>query len=426
MVAITHRADDVTEVVEQWDDDAEQASDMSFLRNSAILQRSAEIQEANRLLRLADSAKNEFLSRMSHELRTPLNAIIGFAQLMQLADLPPDDQESADQILKAGRHLLNLINDVLDLSGIESGRLRLSLEAVELRGVVTEVVDLLSAASAAHDISVLAADIPDVVVQADRQRLKQVLLNLVANAIEYNHRGGRVSFLICERTERVEIGVQDDGPGISPEHQARLFTPFDRLGAEQSEIEGTGLGLALSRSLVEAMAGTIRLDTAFGRGTTFWLELDRGYTQTAELPNVSVGGGGPSHVAAAGTILYVEDNLANIRLMERVLARFSSLKLITALQGTMALELAKSQQPSLILLDLNLPDVTGEVVLARLRADAHTCDIPVVVVSADASPRLAERLREQGATSYLTKPFDLAELMDLIGSHFGDESIHST
>jgi signal transduction histidine kinase/CheY-like chemotaxis protein len=421
VVAIIHRADDVTEVVEQSGRDAEQSTDTSFLRNSAMLQRSAEIQEANRLLRLADSAKNDFLSRMSHELRTPLNAIIGFAQLMQLANLPAEEQESADHILKAGRHLLSLINDVLDLSGIESGHVQLSLEAVELQSVVHEVVDLLGSLAAARGIVLVTADVPPVVVRADRQRLKQVLLNLISNAIKYNQAGGRVSCLVREGTSRLEIGVQDSGPGISPEHQARLFTPFDRLGAEQSEIEGTGLGLALSRTLIEAMGGSIRLDSTVGQGSTFWLALERAKEAT-EIAHPTVVDDRPGYVDAAGTLLYIEDNLANTKLMERVVARFSSIRLITALQGSMAVELAQSQHPGLILLDLNLPDVAGEVVLARLKAEPRTRHIPVVVVSADASPRQAERLREKGALAYLTKPFDLGELMDLVGSHFAAAS----
>lgn len=421
VIAIIHRADDVTEVVEQSGRDAEQSTDTSFLRNSAMLQRSAEIQEANRLLRLADSAKNDFLSRMSHELRTPLNAIIGFAQLMQLANLPSEEQESADHILKAGRHLLSLINDVLDLSGIESGHVQLSLEAVELQSVVHEVVDLLGSLAAARGIVLVTADVPPVVVRADRQRLKQVLLNLISNAIKYNQAGGRVSCLVREGTSRLEIGVQDSGPGISPEHQARLFTPFDRLGAEQSEIEGTGLGLALSRTLIEAMGGSIRLDSTVGQGSTFWLALERAKEAT-EIAHPTVVDDRPGYVDAAGTLLYIEDNLANTKLMERVVARFSSIRLITALRGSMAVELAQSQHPGLILLDLNLPDVAGEVVLARLKAEPRTRHIPVVVVSADASPRQAERLREKGALAYLTKPFDLGELMDLVGSHFAAAS----
>jgi signal transduction histidine kinase/CheY-like chemotaxis protein len=420
VVGIIHRADDVTDVVQDAGDDPAQSSDVSFLQNAAMMQRSTEVQETNRRLRLADSAKNEFLSRMSHELRTPLNAVVGFAQLMLRADLPPEEQDSTNHILKAGRHLLSLINDVLDLSGIESGQVRLSLEAVDLRAVAIEVTDLLSVTAAARDIALVTADIPAVIVQADRQRLKQVLLNLVSNAIKYNRRAGRVSLIVRQGSARVAIGVQDDGPGILPEHQARLFTPFDRLGAEQSEVEGTGLGLALSRTLVEAMGGSIRLESTVGQGSTFWLELDRAEEESFVAADRPAPSDTPDYESTSGTLLYVEDNLANAKLMERIIAPFASLRLVTALQGSMAVELAETQQPGLILLDLNLPDIAGEVVLARLKAEPSTRHIPVVIVSADANPRQAERLRDLGAHAYVTKPFDLDELIDLIRSHFAE------
>jgi signal transduction histidine kinase/CheY-like chemotaxis protein len=420
VIAIIHRADDVTGVLQQSEAELEQPSEQAFLRNSAILQRSEEVQEANRLLREADSAKNDFLSRMSHELRTPLNAILGFAQLMELAELAANEQDSVGQILRAGRHLLSLINDVLDLSGIESGRVRLSLETVDFRGLTTEVIELLRTTASGRDISLETADLPPVLVLADRQRLKQILLNLVSNAIKYNRRGGHVAIVARTTDGRLEIGIQDDGPGISPEHQTRLFTPFDRLGADKSEVEGTGLGLALSRSLAEAMGGAIRLETSVGHGSTFWIDLKLSGDEASEVTTSSTED--PNYVNAAGALLYVEDNLANAKLMERVVEQFSSLRLITAMQGSMAVELAENHQPGLILLDLNLPDVPGEVVLSRLKAEPRTRDIPVVVVSADASPRQAERLREKGALAYVTKPFDIVELLELISSCFVDAS----
>lgn len=415
---IIHRADDVTGVVSMHADTDSPVEPWSALTQAAMLKRSTDLQRANALLREADSAKNEFLSRMSHELRTPLNAIIGFAQLLAMSDLTANDHESAEHILKAGRHLLSLINDVLDLSGIESGRLSLSLEAVNLAEVLTETVQLLNPSAAARAISLTFSQARDVFVHADRQRLKQVLLNLGSNAIKYNREGGRVSFVVSESAGTVEIAVIDDGPGITPELQQRLFTPFDRLGADASSIEGTGLGLALSRSLAEAMGATIRVESELGFGSNFSIRLDEAEPSRDEEPALAA----ELHLhrrLGTGTVLYVEDNLANVSLMERILERFPSIELLTAMQGGLAIEMARHHVPALVLLDLNLPDLSGEIVLARLKADSSTRAIPIVVVSADASERQIERMRRAGADSYLTKPFDLAELVSILETHLG-------
>ena len=365
----------------------------------------------------ASRAKSDFLSRMSHELRTPLNAVLGFAQLLEMGSLDREDQESVEQILKAGRHLLELINEVLDISRIEAGRLAISPEPVSVKEVVQESLDLIAPLAAAGNIQ-LTDDLLGTrnwYVQADRQRLKQVLLNLLSNAIKFNRNGGMVAFSYEQTPEgRLRIKVNDTGPGISATRMAQLFTPFERLGAEQVGIEGTGLGLALSKGLVEAMGGTLSAESIFGQGSTFWLELplvDRpaeprcmGVPAPAELK--------PSSTAAI--VLYVEDNLSNVKLIQRLLAHRPEVRLVPAMQGRLGLDLALEHRPHLILLDLHLPDMPGEEVLLRLRAAPETRDIPVAVISADATPGQIRRLLANGARAYLTKPLDVKKLLEVL------------
>jgi len=372
----------------------------------------------------ANRSKSEFLSRMSHELRTPLNAVLGFAQLLELEDLRPTDRDAVEQILKGGRHLLDLINEVLDITRIESGSLQLSPEPVLVSEVLSDVVDLTGSLAAAANIHLVhspASGARDVHVLADRQRLKQVLLNLVANAIKYNRPGGSVA-LSCEHVEPagLRLLVRDTGPGIRPEHLGLLFMPFERLGAEHTTVEGTGIGLALSRRLAEAMGGTLEVDSTVGQGSTFWVQLPvvegpveryvrfNGSTEAAGDPATS----GP----AKAKILYIEDNLANLRLVERILAVYPDVELITAMQGRLGFDLAREHRPALVLLDLHLPDVGGDVVLRQLRDDPLTGSIPVAMVSADATPGEIKRLLGEGALAYLTKPIDVQELRSLVGS----------
>jgi PAS domain S-box-containing protein len=365
----------------------------------------------------ASRAKSEFLSRMSHELRTPLNAILGFGQLMELEASTPEQQENAIQILKGGRHLLALINEVLDITGIESGHLPMSTEPVLVNEVVSEVLDLMGPLAAARQIALSsdAASLATPFVHADRQRLKQVLLNLVANAVKYNHEGGTAR-IACGPADggRVRIVIADSGPGIPAAKISRLFTPFDRLGTQQA-VEGTGLGLALSKRLVEAMNGTIGVDTTVAAGSTFWVELPR-----AESPLVVLTRRNSSALAAPdargprGKILYVEDNLSNLTLMQRILARHDHVELIPAMSGGLALDLARQHQPDLILLDLHLPDIPGEEVLRELRLDAACGGIPVVVLSADATQNQIDRLIAGGALAYLTKPLDLKAFLTVL------------
>jgi PAS domain S-box-containing protein len=348
----------------------------------------------------ANRAKSEFLSSMSHELRTPLNAILGFGQLLQLDDLTQEQTESVDHMLRGGRHLLELINEVLDISRIESGNLSLSPEPVDVLEVVKDTVDLIRPLAAEREITVQApspAD-PSRTVRADRQRLKQVLLNLASNAVKYNRHGGTIR-VACQATPegRVAILVQDTGPGLSAEKLARMFTPFDRLGAEQSEVQGTGMGLALSKGLMEAMDGALRAESVEGQGSTF----------TVELPEVDGGGHG---------VLYVEDNASNQRLVERVLAERGGVRLRTTGHGEQVQGLVRQHRPELVLLDLHLPDVDGEEVLRRLKADPRTAEVPVVVISADVNPEHIERVLAAGAREYLTKPLDVARFRVVVDS----------
>jgi PAS domain S-box-containing protein len=368
----------------------------------------------------ANRAKSEFLSRMSHELRTPLNAILGFAQLLEMDELTLAQRLQVEDILAGGRHLLELINEVLDIARIESGALRLSVEPVRLIDVVVEVIDLMFWIAAGrgvrveHSVGGTAAEC----VMADRQRLKQVLLNLLSNAIKYSAAGAIVAIESAERPrDLVRLLVRDTGPGIAPEKLHRLFSPFDRLGAEQTPVEGTGLGLALSKRLVEAMAGTIGVTSTVGAGSTFWVELPRAPAEQGRRISEEVASvGAAQRAAGAGkVVLYVEDNLSNLKLIQAALARRPDVRVLSAIQGQLGLDLARSHRPDLILLDLHLPDLSGAEVLRRLQADAATRGIPVVVISADALPKLAEELVGAGARAFVTKPIEVQRFLELAG-----------
>ena len=377
----------------------------------------AAVGESRAAAERANAAKSQFLSRMSHELRTPLNAVLGFAQLLELDELSADQHDSVEHITKAGRHLLVLIDEVLDLSRVESGELRLSMEPVSLADVVGDAVGMVRPLAAASGVRIdgLGGG-GEQHVRADRQRLKQVMVNLLANAVKYNREGGDVSVTGEAVSDgRIRLVVADTGIGIAEHDLARLFSPFERLGAEQSDVEGTGLGLALTKQLVKAMGGETGATSQTGVGSSFWVELsvvDAPAEQPAEtLPPTVV----PAPLSSRErTVLYVEDNPSNVKLVERIVARRPEVTLLVAMQGRIALELAREHQPSLILLDLHLPDMSGEEVLARLRAEPRTSATPVVVLSADATPGQVQRLRANGATDYLTKPFDISRLLAVI------------
>jgi len=398
------------------------------------------LRHASALAERASEAKSEFLSRMSHELRTPLNAMLGFAQLLEFDELSEDQASSVDQIQVAGRHLLALINEVLDISRIEAGRLSLSAEPVGVRDVLDEVTALLQpeAESAQVDLWV-SVDVGDGThVRADRQRLLQVLLNLGSNALKYNRRGGSVEFRTAADDDRhVRFEVCDTGLGIPRHQQDQLFVPFSRLGAEHSAVEGTGVGLALSKQLVEAMGGTIGVESDPDRGSTFWIRLRRadaratapsepsdtgrtGLDGTAE-PAPRRKGRSPAR-PASGThvvVLHIEDNPSNASLVEQVLAKREEVHLVRAEEAGAGIELARHHRPDLVLLDMHLPDLPGDELLRRLKAMPDLAETKIVVVSADATPSRIKHVLDLGVEGYLTKPVDVDALLRLVDHEIG-------
>ncbi len=377
------------------------------------------IQQAKQEAERASLAKSEFLSRMSHELRTPLNAVLGFAQLLEMDTLSAEQRESVEHIRKGGSHLLGLINEVLDIARIEAGRLAVSLEPVSVELIVQESLDLIAPLAAAEGIQLNGnlAETRERHVLADRQRLKQVLLNLLSNAVKYNRPGGAVTLSYPERpSARLRINVTDTGPGIAPEKMERLFTPFDRLDADQQGVEGSGLGLALSRRLAEAMGGTLGVEVAVGRGSTFWVEfpLVEDWAEQVEGPEGAAAAITRDGSRRARMVLYVEDNLSNVKLIEHLLAHRPEVRLLPAMQGRLGLDLAREHTPELILLDLHLPDMSGEEFVLRLRAAPETREIPVVVISADATPGQTDRLLASGIRGYLTKPLQVKMFLELL------------
>jgi signal transduction histidine kinase/ActR/RegA family two-component response regulator/HPt (histidine-containing phosphotransfer) domain-containing protein len=384
--------------------------------------------EAERL----NLAKSGFLSRVSHELRTPLNAILGFGQLLERDLVEQGERETLGQMLGAGRHLLAIVDDLLDLSRIEGGELRLSVEPVQIADALAEAKSLISPAATTAAVGVRQRPVNvDLYVRADRQRLIQVLLNLVSNAVKYNRRGGNV-VISAGRTdgEMVRVEVSDTGTGISEEAITRLFTPFERLDAASRGIEGTGLGLALARGLVESMGGSLTLASEEGVGTTVSVELPLASPDELAAPRprrvdpAAVAGSSSSSssdplaeqegLRAAISVLYIEDNPSNVRLVEKIFGLSSDLGLHVAREGSSGVALARELHPDVVLLDLHLPDIPGEQVLAALRGDDQLADTPVIIVSADASPVQAKRLLAAGANGYLTKPFDIDQLLAAI------------
>jgi len=385
--------------------------------------RAAEAAEIVREAEAANRAKNEFLSRMSHELRTPLNAIIGFAQLLEYGALDPDQRESVMQIGKAGRNLLLLVNQVLDIASIEAGRLTLSVEPVLAVDAIKSPMALVQPIADQFEVALAVRPSPhwQECVLADQQRLQQILLNLLSNAVKFNRLGGQVTVHCSPAASgRIRLEVQDTGIGIPKQKMPLLFRPFERLDAGDTGIEGAGIGLALSRRLAEVMGGELGVESETGRGSTFWVELpgcenpllalERG-AGTADAPP-------DSPAPAAKTVLYVEDNPSNSILMERIIAHRPDLKLLSAGQGGLGLELARSHRPALILLDLHLPDVPGDEVLRRLKAEPESAQIPVAVITAESTPSHLSRLLEAGALACFSKPIDVKVLLS-----FFDETL---
>jgi PAS domain S-box-containing protein len=373
----------------------------------------------------ANAAKTEFLSRMSHELRTPLNAVLGFAQLLQMdgsAPLSDSQQAKLQHIEKAGAHLLAMINDVLDLSRIESGGMPLTAETVGLRVAVDEAIALV--ANAARDAKVqLRVEPSDPFtpigehVQADHLRLRQVLVNLLSNAIKYNHEHGSVTvrWAATRQGDAVQLQVIDTGQGLSGEQQAHLFEPFNRLGAERSSIEGTGIGLVVTQRLVQLMGGTIQVESRPGAGSCFTVTLPSamaGTTLSHAPDDASLGA--LATLEAQRTVLYAEDNPMNVELVREVLRLRQACRLVVARNGREALALAKAERPDLLLLDMHLGDMTGMDVMKGLALDPQLARVPAVALSADAMPAAIAAATRAGFRAYLTKPLDVAELLRCI------------
>ena len=369
----------------------------------------------------ANRAKSQFLSQMSHELRTPLNAILGFGQLLgsdPRASLPEHQQAWLREMLRGGEHLLSLINEILDLGRIEAGEVQLQTVPVALATLVDECLGLVQALAQGRGMKLHGSPpgLQIVHVQADRRRLKQVLLNLLANALKYNRAGGEVAVLWRDEGAWLWLGVQDNGRGLSEDEQQRLFMPFERLDATHSGVEGTGIGLALSRRLVQAMGGSIGVDSKPGAGSLFWLRLPQvSAAEMAATPAYRSGSSGSANPQAAlRTVLYIEDNAVNVVLMEAMLARLPGVRLLSAATPTAGLRLAAEHALALVLLDIHLPEMDGFAVLARLRKMPATATVPVVAVSANALPEDIEHARAAGFTAYLTKPLSLETLLSTV------------
>lgn len=382
-----------------------------------VKERTEQLTRAKKEAESANVSKSEFLSRMSHELRTPLNGILGFAQLLVRKETNPESSKRIKQIMHSGKHLLNLINEVLDIARIESGKLTLSMEPVELRGIITETLDIVSPLAKKRGVKLELEDTAanKLFVKSDQQKLKQVLINLINNAIKYDREGGEVKVMITPKGDNVRVSVRDTGIGIAEEEQHKLFEPFKRIGYEISEVEGTGLGLAVSKKLVGAMNGNIGVESELGVGSTFWIELPQtespmktgdqihDSSKTVNRDNTS-----------EGTILYIEDNISNIQLVEDILrTERPNVNLFTDMYGENAVRMAKEYKPALILLDLDLPDIQGIEVLTLLQKEPATKSIPVVILSADAMQKSINQLLKAGAKHYLSKPLDVDEFLEV-------------
>ncbi|MCK4743348.1 MAG: response regulator [Sulfuriflexus sp.] len=381
----------------------------------------------------ANLAKSQFLSRMSHELRTPMNAIIGFGQLLKMETDPvltESQEENVDEIISAGDHLLELINEVLDLARIESGNVEFSIEAVPFGEVIHESLQLVMPLIQERGIEVeFRNDGVDVspddfvdaygAVQADWTRLKQILINLLSNAIKYNSENGKI-IIACDAAENnyIRISIIDTGSGITPEQQDKLFKPFNRLDADETGVEGTGIGLVITKNIVELMGGNIGVESEIDVGSTFWVELpvdvlpqiekETSFTEDTEQPSLI------TNVAHEYNILYIEDNEANVRLVRQLLGRLKNVSIKSAPEPILGLELAVDLKPDLILLDINLPIMDGFEVLKRLQQHEVTKNIPVIAVSANAMLKDVEKGISAGFIEYVTKPINTVALLETV------------
>jgi PAS domain S-box-containing protein len=393
--------------------------------NSVRKQVEMALKESMAVAEKANLAKSDFLSSMSHELRTPLSAILGFAQLIESGtpQPTPSQKRSVDQILQAGWYLLDLINEILDLALIESGKLSLSLEPVSLAEVVRECETMIESQAEKRGIAVsFPALAAPVFVNVDRTRLKQVLINLLSNAIKYNTAHGKVTLKYVDLAPgRFRVCVEDTGEGLAGEKLEQLFQPFNRLGQEASTEQGTGIGLVMTKRLVELMGGTIGVESTIGKGSMFWIDLNVTTEQKLSPELLDLALGRTAHEPAdpqTCTVLYVEDNPANLMLVEDLIARRADFRLLSARDGISGIAIAKASLPDFILMDINLPGISGITAMKILSEDPLTRDIPVVALSANAMPRDIEKGLEAGFFRYLTKPIKINEFMETLDLMF--------
>ncbi len=401
----------------------QQAEDERKRLDRELQDKNIELQSAKVVAEKANRAKSDFLSSMSHELRSPLNAILGFAQLLESDSPAPTagQRESIGQILQAGWHLLKLINEILDLAKIESGKLSLSPESVSLADVMRECHGMTEGQAHKRAIRMIfpSFDIP-CFVQADRIRLKQILINFLSNAIKYNREQGMIEVSYSTQIPgRVRISIKDTGAGLPPEKLAQLFQPFNRLGQENSAEEGTGIGLVVAKQLIELMGGVVGVESAVGVGSVFWFELVAAREPQPDPERLDLNTRTQSPVppdTPLRTLLYVEDNPANLKLVDQLISRRPDLRLLSAATGKLGLELARANHPKIILMDINLPDISGFDVLIALRNDPATALIPVVAISANAMADDIKKGLKAGFFRYLTKPIKVAEFMDTLNA----------
>lgn len=404
--------------------DLQQANATLWEREEELAFKNEELERAKSMAEKANAAKSEFLASMSHELRAPLNAILGFAQLMELAKVPPSaaQQQSIDQILKAGRHLLELITAILDLAKIESGKATLSRESLSLARILEDCQAMISPLADQYGIQVTFPGLDhQKYVIGDATAVKQVTINLLSNAVKYSRAGGTVA-VDCGigAEDRLRVSIRDSGAGLTPEQLAQLFQPFNRLGREYGPDEGTGMGLVVSRRLVESMGGAVGVESRVDVGSVFWFELPVAPAPTSESAGAGEARWNDRGLLAAlapaspATLLYVEDNASNLTLVEELIARCSNLTLLTAVTGHLGIDLARANLPDVIIMDINLPDISGYEAMTMLRDDPATAHIPVMALSARAIPGDIQKGAEAGFCSYVTKPFNVAQFMDAL------------
>ncbi|MDP2679073.1 MAG: ATP-binding protein [Rhodoferax sp.] len=390
------------------------------LRDRSLEERNLELESARKIAEMANRAKSDFLSSMSHELRSPLNSVLGFAQLLELSTpaLTSTQQGRIDQILHGGWYLLTLVNEILDLSLIESGQNALSLEPLSLAEVLLDCQRMIEPQVQTSGINVSFAQFTSpFLVIANAVRLKQLIVNLLTNAIKYNHPGGTVDVTVDDTAPEVlRVNVRDTGQGLSPEKLSHLFEPFNRLGQEGGMIEGTGLGLVVAKRLTEQMGGKIGVQSTVDVGSVFWVDLARAQTRhaNAEQVHVDVGLANTALTQWPCIVMYVEDNPANMELVEQILAGRPNIQLLRASNGIQGIEMARTHLPRVILMDINLPDLSGVEVLKILRQDPLTKHIPVLAISANAMSEHIVKGLSAGFFQYLTKPFKVEEFLKVL------------